>query len=539
MSYIALYRKWRPDTFDEVKGQDAIVRTLRNQIIYNRIGHAYLFCGTRGTGKTSVAKLFARAVNCENPQEGNPCNACPSCMAINSQSSLDVHEIDAASNNGVDHVRDIREQVQYSPVSGRYKVYIIDEVHMLSTGAFNALLKTLEEPPSYVIFILATTEKHKIPVTILSRCQKYDFRRISTETIAGHLSVLMKREQIQAEEKALSYIARSADGSMRDALSLLDQCISFYLNQPLTYDNVLAVLGTVDVTVFSGLFRSLIRQDTRSVLALIDQAVLEGRDLAQFLSDFLWYIRNLLILKGQDGAEDNLDMSTENIALLKEEAALVTTGTLMRYIRVLSDLSGQIRGAAQKRILVEVGFIRLCLPQMETDTDSLLERIRLLEEKIDRAGALAPATHQQADLPSPSPGRQTGNASAAEDFIRTDTEALESQFSPAEASDLKEIASNWAGIIRTAGKPMQNFLRNVRPVVSEDSRLIQLMFEQDDMARAYFERDHQHNLSVLSDLVAQITGKQVHFECITVSQARAGRANYIDLSKIHQEVIFE
>ena len=193
MAYTALYRKWRPANFDEVKGQDTIVRTLRNQIIYNRIGHAYLFCGTRGTGKTSIAKLYAKAVNCQNPVNGNPCNACPSCRAINAQNSLDVYEIDAASNNGVDHIRDIREQVQYSPTEGKYKVYIIDEVHMLSSGAFNALLKTLEEPPSYVIFILATTEKHRIPVTILSRCQQYDFRRISVDTIESHLLELMEK----------------------------------------------------------------------------------------------------------------------------------------------------------------------------------------------------------------------------------------------------------------------------------------------------------------------------------------------------------
>ena len=247
MSYMALYRKWRPRDFDEVRGQDAIVRTLRNQIIYRRIGHAYLFCGTRGTGKTSIAKLFAKAVNCQNPENGNPCNCCPSCRAINQASSMDVIEIDAASNNGVDNVREIREQVQYSPVSGKYKVYIIDEVHMLSPGAFNALLKTLEEPPSYVIFILATTEKHKIPVTILSRCQKYDFKRIPIDTITRHLSILMDKEGIDATPEALTYIARVADGSMRDALSLLDQCISFYLGQTLTYDNVLSVLLKVIV----------------------------------------------------------------------------------------------------------------------------------------------------------------------------------------------------------------------------------------------------------------------------------------------------
>lgn len=227
MSYTALYRKFRPAAFDEVKGQDHIVQTLQNQISANRIGHAYLFCGTRGTGKTSIAKIFAKAVNCEHPVNGSPCNECATCRAIAAGSSMNVVEIDAASNNGVDNIRQIREEIQYSPTEGKYKVYIIDEVHMLSIGAFNALLKTLEEPPAYVIFVLATTEAHKIPITILSRCQRYDFKRITIDTIADRLMELMDKEKITVEEKAVRYVAKAADGSMRDALSLLDQCIAF------------------------------------------------------------------------------------------------------------------------------------------------------------------------------------------------------------------------------------------------------------------------------------------------------------------------
>ena len=246
MSYMALYRKFRPGTFEDVKGQDHISRTLQNQIKANRIGHAYLFCGTRGTGKTSVAKIFAKAVNCEHPVDGSPCGECEMCRAISEGRSMNVIEIDAASNNGVDNIREIREEVAYRPTEGKYKVYIIDEVHMLSIGAFNALLKTLEEPPEYVIFILATTEAHKIPITILSRCQRYDFKRISIDTISERLMDLMEKEQVEVEERAIRYIAKAADGSMRDALSLLDQCIAFYLGQKLTYDHVLEVLGAVD-----------------------------------------------------------------------------------------------------------------------------------------------------------------------------------------------------------------------------------------------------------------------------------------------------
>ena len=236
MSYTALYRKFRPTAFEDVKGQEHIITTLQNQIKANRIGHAYLFCGTRGTGKTTVAKIFAKAVNCEHPVNGSPCGECAMCRSIAAGTSMNVIEIDAASNNGVDNIREIREEVTYRPTEGKYKVYIIDEVHMLSIGAFNALLKTLEEPPEYVIFILATTEVHKIPITILSRCQHYDFKRITIDTISARMQELMDAEQVEVEEKAIRYIAKAADGSMRDALSLLDQCIAFYLGQKLTYD---------------------------------------------------------------------------------------------------------------------------------------------------------------------------------------------------------------------------------------------------------------------------------------------------------------
>lgn len=567
MGYMALYRKWRPSDFDEVRGQDAIVQTLRNQIIYNRIGHAYLFCGTRGTGKTSIAKLFAKAVNCEHPVNGNPCNTCPSCQAINNQTSLDVLEIDAASNNGVENIRDIREQVQYSPVEGRYKVYIIDEVHMLSSGAFNALLKTLEEPPSYVIFILATTEKHKIPVTILSRCQKYDFKRISVDTITNHLVSLMEKEQIDVEERALRYIARAADGSMRDALSLLDQCIAFYLGQTLTYDNVLEVLGTADTSVFSTLLRNILRHDSIATLDVIDTMITEGRELSQFLSDFLWYLRNLLILKDQEGAEESLDMSRETISALKEECAMVDTTALLRYIRLLSELSNQIRTATQKRVLLEVGFIKLCRPEMESNTmDSLVERIKQLEEQVANGiptissngmtgvnamvtNVSIPANNANAGAVSGSgtfaydpftgqPLGQSGTAVTSSQQISPE-EALKNRFSPAEADDLREIASRWNEIVNQTSMPMQQFLRAARIAVADNSSILQLVFTNNDLAKEYFEREHHKNLDLLSELVAEQTGKVVTFECTSDTRQPAEKSNYIDLSKIHQTVIFE
>lgn len=320
MSYTALYRKFRPTDFESVKGQEHIVTTLKNEIRTGRIGHAYLFCGTRGTGKTTVAKILAKAVNCENPVDGSPCNNCSMCQRINRQVSMNVAEIDAASNNGVANIRDIIDEVQYSPAEGKYRVYIIDEVHMLSTGAFNALLKTLEEPPSYVIFILATTEAHKIPVTILSRCQRYDFKRISIDTITARMKELTDSEGVEAEDKALRYIAKAADGSLRDALSLLDQCIAFYFGQKLSYENVLDVLGAVDTSVYSEMFNNIINSDVTGCTKLISSMLLSGRDLNQFVTEFIWYLRNLLLIKYSGDVDGIIDASAGQLANMKEEA---------------------------------------------------------------------------------------------------------------------------------------------------------------------------------------------------------------------------
>ena len=383
MSYVALYRKFRPQEFSEVKGQDHIVSTLKNQIKTDRIGHAYLFTGTRGTGKTTMAKLFANAVNCEHPQEdGSPCGECGCCHAANAGSSMNVIEMDAASHNGVDDIRQIIEEVSYPPAEGRYKVYIIDEVHMLSQAAFNALLKTLEEPPSYVIFILATTEPHKLPITILSRCQRYDFHRISIDTISARLRELTYAEGVQIEDRALSYIARAGDGSMRDAISLLDQCIAFYLGEEITFDKVLSCLGAVDTDIFSKLTRYVIARDVAGCISVLDEVVGQGRELSQFVTDFIWYLRSLMLIKSGEGMEEALDMTSENIKRLKEEAANIELPVIFRYIRVLSDLSAKLRFATQKRVITEIGLITLCRPQMEDDAGSIIDRIAGIEERL-------------------------------------------------------------------------------------------------------------------------------------------------------------
>lgn len=447
MSYTAMYRRFRPTTFEEVKGQDAIVTTLKNQIRSDRIGHAYLFCGTRGTGKTSIAKLFAKSVNCEHPVDGSPCGECASCKAIAEGRSMNVVEIDAASNNGVDNIREIVNEVAYSPTEGKYRVYIIDEVHMLSAGAFNALLKTLEEPPSYVIFILATTEANKIPVTILSRCQRYDFKRLTVEQIEERMKEALAAagEELPIEEKALKYLAKSADGAMRDAWSLLDQCLAFHFGHELTYDMVLDVLGAVDTSVFSKLLRCVIARDVAGCIGVLEEIVLQGRDMSQFVSDFTWYLRNLLLVKTSgDSCEEVIDISSENLARLKEEAQQIEVDAIMRDIRCFSELSGRIRYAGQKRVLIEMALIRLCRPEMETNEDTLLERIRKLEQTVEQieSGSIAVAA-----LPA---GQPTVQAAAP---------VRKAELPKAVPEEIKEIVAKWPRVAGSAQQPMKSYLK--------------------------------------------------------------------------------
>ena len=436
MSYVALYRKARPRTFEEVKGQDHIVKTLKNQVKAGRTQHAYLFCGTRGTGKTSVAKIMAKAVNCEHPVDGSPCNECASCRAIAAGNSMNVIEIDAASNNGVDNIREIVEEVRYRPTQGNFKVYIIDEVHMLSAGAFNALLKTLEEPPSYIIFILATTESGKIPTTILSRCQRYDFRRIDQETIIARMRELTERENVEAEDRALRFVARSADGSMRDALSLLDQCMAFYMGETLTYEKALSALGAVDTDVFGELLGEIIAGNAGRAVLIFEKVMERGREVGQFVSDFLWYMRNLLLAATSDEALEAVDASDEQLEVLKMHASHVEPETVMRYIRILSDLWNSMRLASNRRVLTEVAIVRLCRPQMEATDAAFRDRVRALEDRLDQLQTFGV------------PVRDSGNGSAFSENEKSYPEPKEETAPPPHAApeELQQIRAEWESV---------------------------------------------------------------------------------------------
>lgn len=381
MAYTALYREWRPKRFSDVVGQKHITTTLRNQIINNRIAHAYLLCGTRGTGKTSTAKILAKAVNCLNVVDGEPCNECEVCKKINAGLAIDFVELDAASYRGIDKIRDIIDEVQYPPRELKYKVYIIDEVHMLTKEAVNAFLKTLEEPPSNVIFILATTDPQMLPITILSRCQRFDFTRIKSEDIFERLRRIVKEQGVFADDKSLNLISRMSDGAMRDALSILDQAISMGSGK-VDYDEIVNMLGLVTNENLIKLTDALIEKNIEASMKLVDDIVFSGKDVYNFIKDLITHMRNLMMVKISQNPEEILDMSLENIEGLKVQAQKVRIEELMRNIRILQETEEQSKWSKQSRIYLELAIIKLCKIEYDTSKEVLLARLNKLEEAI-------------------------------------------------------------------------------------------------------------------------------------------------------------
>lgn len=443
MAYTALYREWRPRKFSDVVGQKHITTTLRNQIKNNRIAHAYLLCGTRGTGKTSTAKILAKAVNCLNVIDGEPCNECEVCKKINAGLAIDFVELDAASYRGIDKIRDIIDEVQYPPRELKYKVYIIDEVHMLTKEAVNAFLKTLEEPPSNVIFILATTDPQMLPITILSRCQRFDFTRIKSEDIFERLRKIVKEQGVFADDKSLSLVSRMSDGAMRDALSILDQAISMGGGK-VGYDEVVNMLGLVTNENLIKLTDALIDKSIESSMKIVDDIVFSGKDVYNFIKDLIGHMRNLMMVKISQNPEEILDMSLENIEALKTQAQKIRIEELMRNIRILQETEEQSKWSKQSRIYLELAIIKLCKIEYDTSKEVLLARLNKLEESI-RNGQISvitenvqPKVQKRAELPKEQKSRPIAEETTGD---------VREEHNPNSSLTLAYVKKNWKDIL--------------------------------------------------------------------------------------------
>lgn len=538
MSYIALYRQWRPTQFKDVVEQEHVVKALRYSVSTGRIAHAYLFCGTRGTGKTTMAHILSRAVNCLDPQDGEPCNKCEICREILSGSSVDVLEIDAASNNSVDNVRSIRDEVIYAPTKAKRKVYIIDEVHMLSTGAFNALLKTLEEPPEHVIFILATTEPHKLPATILSRCQRFDFRRISRDSIAKHLDVIASADNVRLDPAAAKLIARMSDGAMRDAISLLDQCVSLG-KDTIAYDDVLSVVGIVNDDFMTGFIDSMLDRSVEKILDNVSRLVADGRDTAHFVSDLVVYFRNMMICKATDGnCDDLVEVPSEVLRIMKQQSARISLDEIMQKIRELSALEYNLKYASNPRVMLEVTLIKLC-SSAYTGTDieerlTALERrlenfdISSLAEKARSAGASQPAASQPAAASDPvgrgyimRDGSHAGFGQEIEGQASRMTSEEKNAVSgskPAKQSEktgkLSEF-KQWPEVmkyLKSIGRmTIYSFLLNVKAVLL-NSETVGLIAKDANIRATVSMQEH---LKIIGDAVLKVTGSEMKIKCIS------------------------
>ena len=390
MAYTALYREWRPKNFEDIVGQEHITTTLKNQILNDRIAHAYLFCGTRGTGKTSTAKVMAKALNCLNPIDGEPCNECEMCKRINDGLAIDVVELDAASNNGIDKIRDIIDDSKYPPQEAKFKVYIMDEVHMLSIGAVNAFLKTLEEPPANVVFILATTDPQKLPITILSRCQRFDFKRISTKNITDRLRTVVEAKGVLADDKSLNLIARVSDGAMRDSLSILDQAIAMG-DGSVDYQSLVGMLGLITNEYLFDITSSVIERNIENAMVTIEKLVFAGKDIHLFIKDLITHFRNLLMIKVTNNPEEVLDMSLENISLVKEQGSRIRVEEIMRDIRILQEAENNAKLSKQARLYLELAIIKMCKIEYDTSNEVVLARVNKIEEAL-RSGKIQVTT---------------------------------------------------------------------------------------------------------------------------------------------------
>lgn len=521
MAYTALYRKWRPIVFEEVVGQSHITMTIKNQIKNDNIAHAYLFCGTRGTGKTSTAKIFARAINCLYPKGLNPCNECEVCKGILNESIMDVVEIDAASNNGVDNIRELRENVKYPPSKAEFKVYIIDEVHMLSQGAFNALLKTLEEPPGYVIFILATTEPQKIPSTILSRCQRFDFKRVASEELFKRLKHICTQMEIEIEDEVVRLIVRNSDGAVRDALSILDQCISFSQGK-LTYEKAIETLGLVTDEFLFKLTDAIYDEDPKKAMELIDGLVNSGKDISQFIKSFINHFRNLMMIKMTESLEEVIDMSKENIDRLKKQGEKFELNTIIRIINILSEAESEVKWSSQPRILLELAVVKLIRPRMDNSIEGLLDRISKLEKKIHRfkfeniREDYSPKTQKTVN-PKETSAKDTNanNQKKTHRHIKNDMIKENASVSQDTDVDFRKIKEKWNVIlneIRQSKISIHAVLMEGKLVKTEENQLI-ISFKEG----FWFHKDatsKKSNSEFIERIILETTGQKVRLRCV-------------------------
>ena len=506
----ALYRVYRPKTFEDVVGQEHIVKTLKNQIKNNNIGHAYLFSGTRGTGKTSTAKIFARAVNCLNPINEEPCNECEICVDTLNDNIMDIVEIDAASNNSVDDIRELRESVKYTPSKAKYKVYIIDEVHMLSQGAFNALLKTLEEPPSYVIFILATTEPHKIPATILSRCQRFDFKRVSSKDIADRMSYICEKENIQAEDKALSLIARNSQGALRDALSILDQCMSFG-NDKIEYNDVIELLGTVNIDELFQLSQSIIDEDTKKSLQILNEFIIWGKDIRNLINDLIDHFRNLMVCKVSKDLDEIISLPEESIERLKEQSKTININDLIRILNILSETQDSMKSSSNTRILAEVTMMKIAQPMFDESKEALIKRIENLE-KIIESGNIKVVTVQNESETNTSPERVQVDEpqERKEDIV----------YEEVKSEDVKLVESSWKKVIQKIKEDKKlsiaALLREVSSFNVKDN-ILYLIFN-DNFSFARSRLNSKETIDYIESIIREILNRSFNIQIYLKSE---------------------
>ncbi|GAA0103314.1 DNA polymerase III subunit gamma/tau [Paraclostridium bifermentans] len=507
----ALYRAYRPQTFKDVVGQEHIIRTLKNQIQNNNVGHAYLFCGTRGTGKTSTAKIFARALNCQNSVDEEPCNECEVCKDILSDNIMDVIEIDAASNNSVDDIREIRENVKYTPAKCKYKVYIIDEVHMLSQGAFNALLKTLEEPPSYVIFILATTEPHKIPATILSRCQRFDFKRVTVKDMSTRMKEICDDVNVVVDDRALNLIARNSQGALRDALSILDQCMSFSEND-IEYKDVVDLLGTVNIEQLFEMAEYVIKEDTKKCLEILNEFVVWGKDIKNLIDDLIDHFRNLMVCKVSSDLDEIISLPEEIVEQLKAQASTIEVNDIIRILNILSTTQDTIKVSSNPRVLAEVSIMKLSQPMFDESKESLLKRISNLEEVI-KSGKIN--INNNVEIESKKETKETSE--------KNEVEAEEEVFyEEVKSEDVELIEKSWENILTHIKKdknmPVYAILREAKEFNVSANNLY-IVFD-DNFAFAKNKLSDEKTRNYIEGVIREILNRSFGIKIILKSESK-------------------